>query len=419
MMLLRSRVASSSSSSSSSSSNSRPGQGTSRRAAGGGVMAVRPRVTGTCTPHAHDTHSCGSVGSGTWQQRRRVVAVAKASSTPGGPAGTTGSAAAGPSVVVIGGGVAGLTSALRVLTEVPGSTVTIVSDKLGIETTTAGAAGLWGPYKMSNTPEELVNRWGGETFEHLMGLFYSRDAVRAGVFLCYAHHVTSGYEDPPAWHNVVHNWAPMDPKHLALLPGKYTHGHSYGNVMCEGRFYMQYVTDAINATGRAEWRNGVTLSHWKEALTLGSFNALVNCSGLGAHTVAGDKEMYPIRGQVMRVRAPWVTQVYRADTDFYIIPNREYVVLGGTAQVGDWSTEVDASDQKRIWEGCCALVPSLAQGEVVEDWVGLRPGRPSVRVEIEAADVPVVHNYGHGGAGLTLSWGCAGDVARLLRGALG
>lgn len=62
------------------------------------------------------------------------------------------------------------------------------------------------------------------------------------------------------------------------------------------------------------------------------------------------------------------------------------------------------------------------QAEVLRDWVGLRPGRPSVRLEEElipcaGADrgvLRVVHNYGHGGAGLTLAWGCAGHAVSLV-----
>ncbi len=67
--------------------------------------------------------------------------------------------------------------------------------------------------------------------------------------------------------------------------------------------------------------------------------------------------------------------------------------------------------------------------QIVSDWVGLRPGRTRLRLEVErgggggtggGAVAPggaplVVHNYGHGGAGLTLAWGCAGEVVRLLR----
>ena len=73
---------------------------------------------------------------------------------------------------------------------------------------------------------------------------------------------------------------------------------------------------------------------------------------------------------------------------------------------------------------------------MLHDWVGLRPGRTRLRLEADAlaglegypaataaagagrgpgaSSLPVIHNYGHGGAGLTLAWGCAGDVVRLL-----
>jgi len=40
--------------------------------------------------------------------------------------------------------------------------------------------------------------------------------------------------------------------------------------------------------------------------------------------------------------------------------------------------------------------------------VGLRPNRPAVRLEAEPlGDGRRVHCYGHGGMGVSLSWGCA------------
>ena len=55
----------------------------------------------------------------------------------------------------------------------------------------------------------------------------------------------------------------------------------------------------------------------------------------------------------------------------------------------------------------------LAPGRVIRDSVGLRPYRRAVRVEREGR---IVHNYGHGGAGYTLAWGCAEEVAALVGG---
>jgi D-amino-acid oxidase len=66
-----------------------------------------------------------------------------------------------------------------------------------------------------------------------------------------------------------------------------------------------------------------------------------------------------------------------------------------------------------IRERCIALVPALKDATVLEHKVGLRPGRKEVRLELEplANNRAVIHNYGHGGAGFTLSWGCAAEVA--------
>jgi D-amino-acid oxidase len=42
--------------------------------------------------------------------------------------------------------------------------------------------------------------------------------------------------------------------------------------------------------------------------------------------------------------------------------------------------------------------------------VGLRPGRTAVRLERMGN---IIHNYGHGGGGYTVAWGCASEVGRL------
>ena len=53
------------------------------------------------------------------------------------------------------------------------------------------------------------------------------------------------------------------------------------------------------------------------------------------------------------------------------------------------------------------------------DWVGLRPGRPQIRLERELChygegqEQQVVHNYGHAGAGVVMHWGCATEAADL------
>lgn len=104
----------------------------------------------------------------------------------------------------------------------------------------------------------------------------------------------------------------------------------------------------------------------------------------------------------------------------YVIPRDRDVILGGTAERGEWDLTPDPETTEEIRRKAERLDPRVSGARVLEVKVGLRPGRTEVRVgreELPAADGrpvgTVIHNYGHGGAGYTLSWGCAEDVVAL------
>jgi D-amino-acid oxidase len=64
---------------------------------------------------------------------------------------------------------------------------------------------------------------------------------------------------------------------------------------------------------------------------------------------------------------------------------------------------------------CAQIDERLKGARIREIRVGLRPARHLVRLEWSEVDgLALIHNYGHGGAGLTLSWGCAAEVGRLI-----
>ncbi len=117
----------------------------------------------------------------------------------------------------------------------------------------------------------------------------------------------------------------------------------------------------------------------------------------------------------VRVTAPGVQEWLLDQSDpadlVYVVPRERDVVLGGTAEEGREDRTPDAATTAAIRARCAALLPELRGAPVVGVAVGLRPVRPEVRLE---ADGRVVHCYGHGGAGVTLAWGCAVEVAALL-----
>jgi D-amino-acid oxidase len=177
--------------------------------------------------------------------------------------------------------------------------------------------------------------------------------------------------------------------------------------------YLKWLESRVAALGGViEARNVNRL----EALFLQA-SLVVNCTGLAARELTKDDDLHPIRGQIVRVEPGHADRFVQAGGGrrplAYIIPRYDCTVLGGTADEGSWDLSVDPATADAIVERCTALEPELANAAVLSHAVGLRPGRSEVRLEtVRHAGGIVIHNYGHGGGGVTLSWGCADEVAR-------
>jgi D-amino-acid oxidase len=145
---------------------------------------------------------------------------------------------------------------------------------------------------------------------------------------------------------------------------------------------------------------------------------VVNCAGVGARGLAGDESVRASRGQHVIVENPGIDRFFMepplGGSWAAWHPHPDYVVMGGVAVSDDWRLEPDLAIAEQIIARCAAIEPRLGSARVLEHRVGLRPERAAVRLERDADGV--IHNYGHGGSGVSLSWGCARDVAALLRG---
>ena len=311
--------------------------------------------------------------------------------------------------IVVGCGVIGLTAAICM--REAGLDARIVASRLPEATTSSVAAAIWYPYKAY--PEDSVLSWGGRTyevFERLSGIPESGVLMREGV------EIWRERVPDPWWAGAVPHVRRCDEDEL---PPGYTDGHAFVAPVVEMPVYLEYLVDRFAAAGGSVERR--TLSSLDEVDAL----VVVNCTGLGARDLVGDRTMQPIRGQVVRVRNPGLERFILDEDDpkgvTYIIPRSHDCILGGTADEGEWDLEPDPETASGILDRCTRLEPRLADAEILEHRVGLRPGRPTIRLELENDPdrVTRIHNYGHGGSGITLSWGCAEETLRLVQEALG
>jgi D-amino-acid oxidase len=310
-------------------------------------------------------------------------------------------------VIVIGCGVVGLTAAVHLRES--GLDVRIVTAALPLETTSSVAAALWYPYRAY--PQERVLSWGKRTFEcfeDLARLPESGVRMREGVEL------RRGSAQDPWWTSAL----PRRVRHAAPdeLPPSCRDGHAFVAPVVEMPVYLGYLLDRFRgAGGHVEHSIVPSLEEAPEG------GVIVNCAGLGARELVGDASMEPVRGQIVRVANPGLERFILDEENpegiTYMVPRSEDCILGGTAEEGVWDTEPDPEIAAAILRRCAALEPRLAGAEVLEHKAGLRPGRPEVRLEREdaASGPPRVHNYGHGGSGVTLSWGCAEETLRIVR----
>ena len=228
--------------------------------------------------------------------------------------------------------------------------------------------------------------------------------------------------------------------------GAFASGWSWTSAMVDSPAYMRWLRERLEATGRVTFERRRVTSLAEELSAAGAGTLLVNCSGLGARELAHDPAVHAARGETLRVSFPrgagllreWIVAVEGEEGGgrgegghgngsvdpaplrlTYVLPRPTagVAVVGGTYERGDEATEPREATAAAIWARAARLCPDLldARVERVAQWAGLRPARDGgLRLGPDAEDARVVHNYGHGGEGHSLHWGCARRVAALV-----
>ena len=311
-----------------------------------------------------------------------------------------------PPVIVVGGGVIGLSTAIRLLEA--GIPARVRTRERTPHTTSDIAGAVFYPYRAE--PRERMAGWGKRSYRRFLEI--ARDA-ESGVVASEMLEVLREPAADPWWAEMVAEFRHADP---GSLPEGFRDGYRFRTARVDMPRYLRWLERRVAALG-----GGIEIAEVRDLGALaGEAPLVVNCTGLGARDLAADPGLFPIRGQMVRVACPEVSHCLLDENVpgglTYVVPRRDEVLLGGTAQEGDWSLEPDAETEAQILARCRALLPALGRAETLGRVVGLRPGRRQVRLEMEvwARGSVVIHNYGHGGAGVTLSWGCAEEVLALV-----
>jgi D-amino-acid oxidase len=300
-------------------------------------------------------------------------------------------------ITVAGAGVIGLTTAL--VLERVGHDVRIVARERALDSTSGAAGAIWLPVRIEPGGREFT--WAMRSYRVFREL--AAHTPEAGVDDLAACEVAE-HDERPWWAEAVDG---LEFQQVNALYRRAETAWTFTAPRIDPYVYIPWLEGQVRAPiERAE------------VADLGRLpgDIVVNCTGLGARSLCGDAALVGVLGQTVLVEPgelrmdTFIGDERDQSAIFYAIPRRNEVVLGGcrTEVEGDTVPAPDPALRDAILGRCRA--GGYEPGRVVRERTGLRPVRDRVRLEREGR---IIHNYGHGGAGYTLSWGCAEDVLAL------
>lgn len=311
-------------------------------------------------------------------------------------------------VVVVGAGVIGLNSALAL--EEAGHDVQVIAAAKGNSTTSAAAGAIWYPFKVG--PPDKVSKWAGATLRWLIHL--ASKHPESGVDVLERTELSDS-ETKPWWAEATPGLRRIESTPTRPLPNGAKYGWLFDAPRCDPPVFLPWLESKLKKPVRLE-----RVASLADLFRTAEADFVINSTGLGARSLTRDTELQAVYGQTVIV-APGAINIQHCMGDerdesrmFYSIPRRAEVVLGGCAEPSpdDRPTSTTRAMTDSILSRAASM--GLAPGEVIRESAGLRPYRPTVRLERDTDEPRLIHNYGHGGAGYTLCRGCAEAVVSLL-----
>lgn len=316
-------------------------------------------------------------------------------------------------IAIIGAGIIGLTCAEELVKA--GHSPTVFYDTSMHHTTSYKAGAIWYPYKIE-TDENALN-WAFETYNILNKKITNQEK---GYFLTSLHQY---YDEKPTlekWMSSIEDFQlhkQADNKQSFDLKG-FAFATQMNLPLIDPAYVMKELTNSLLSNNVTfEYDHIESLESDKNLI---EFDAIINCTGLGAKKLVNDNSLLAGRGQVLLASNPNLkhSSVYaKSDNELcYIFPRGDYCVIGGSYEMDNLSIDEDRELTQTILKRAYKFEPTLEGQAILDIKVGFRPVRPIIRLEQEIiSDRLIIHNYGHGGAGWSFAWGCAKEVLKLLK----
>jgi D-amino-acid oxidase len=284
----------------------------------------------------------------------------------------------------------------------------IFAKETGRQTTSSVAAAVWFPYHVE--PAERVIPLALETCQALFDLARFPES---GVSMIESRQfLRTGEIEIPDW--AIPLGASVIPSEVEGSLESFASGFSLRVPLTDTTIYLDYLAVRFRKAA-GEVHANVRFRKLEDVDR--KFDLVINCAGIGARELVQDADLEPHRGQVAIV--PKIENLYAAivcddEPLMYAIPRTNDCVFGGTNELSDNLAADPATTSRIVAE--CSRVLKIDKPSILAERVGLRPFRKSgVRLERDQLrdGRTVIHNYGHGGAGFTMSWGCAREVLDL------
>ncbi|EJL69797.1 FAD-dependent oxidoreductase [Chryseobacterium populi] len=307
-------------------------------------------------------------------------------------------------ITVVGCGIIGLTSAI-VLQEKNWKVRLLARERF--ENTLSDKVGaIWFPFAIQ--PVEEASRWGNKSYQRYSKELFPGNGVSFIPF-------TIAYN---ASSNTL--WTQKLPKGALLrdatdqeLPIGAEAAYVATVPLAEPHLYLPHLFERFIANGGTFEQ--IEISSLKQLSELDAL--IVNCTGLGAKFICMDHELVPMRGQILRTEWLNVQSCVNSTQNgalSYIIRRSTDCIIGGTDYLNDWNMNIESNDTNLILSRFHATGLFHKRPEILEEVVGLRPNRSQVRFTFDSQYPHVFHNYGHGGSGFTVAWGCALELAEII-----